>query len=114
MKMLLATTVLTAGLFVGGCADHSEDMRTTGVNTTPDYAGTHYNPAVNSDGALTGRNDPAIRPSAGSATGTPVGGTGPMMNGGNTNGTTVGGGTSTENGGSGMPSGATGNTAGGR
>ena len=110
MKSLLATTALTAGLFIVGCADHSEDMRTTGPNTTPDYPATHFNPAVNSDGALTGRDDPTIRSSAGSATGTPVGPTGSMSNGGNISGTTVGGGTSNENGGSSSPSGSTGSS----
>ena len=102
-------------LLAAGCADHSEDMKMTGNDKLPDYPATHYNPAVNSDGALDGRDDPAIRPSARSATGDQIGATGPMLNAGNGSGTgtIVQGGTSGQNGGSSSPTGATGNAAGG-
>jgi len=109
MNRSLTIAVCAAALFAAGCADHSDDMRTTGNDKLPDYPATHYNPAVNSDGALDGRDDPAIRPSARSATGDQIGNTGPMLNAGNGggNGTPVGGGASDQNGVSSSPTGAT-------
>ncbi len=101
MKTMLATAALIAGNCLVGCAQHSQDMRTTAPNVTPSYEGSHYNPSVNSDGALTDRNDPAIRPSAASPSGTSIGGTGT----GSTGGSSVGGGTSSENAGSSAPTG---------
>ncbi len=111
MIKTLATLAVTASLFaVVGCADHKEDMSTTGPNVMPGYEGTHYNPAVNSSGSGIGRTDPAVNMDRGAAatpSGTAAGAGGQMLNGGGSGSSAVGGasGTSDQNGGSSSPSG---------
>ena len=69
MIKTLSTVAVTAILGLAGCHDTNDHGQTTGMSDTPDYAGTHYNPVVNSTGSGIGRDDPAIKPSAGDATG---------------------------------------------
>ena len=115
LHIALTPVALLACLAVAGCHDTPADSTHIGNNVLPNYAGTHFNPAVNDDGSKVGTDDPAIHPTGTSE----VNGGGMRMdrpandiNAGNPNGTTVGGGTSSENSGSGSPSGATGTSVG--
>ena len=111
----LTPVALLACLAVAGCHDSSADSTHLGNNVLPNYAGTHFNPAVNDTRSKVGTDDPAIHPTGASETN----GSGMRMdtpsnniNSGNPNGTTVGGGTSSESSGSSSPSGATGTSVG--
>ena len=103
--MLTRTTlwavVAVAGI-AGGCKGNPDAQTTTGPYSTPDYAGTHYNPGVNSGGSGLGSSNPAVGGASGSE-----------LNGGTRANTALPGdtGTASQNGGSGSPSGATGSSA---